>query len=158
MPQKQYLSHFDNLKNRWTDRRVELQKSLLQKNKDALEWITKHAVIGSVGGFALLTTPAVNVHLPNHIASAQEQFAQDIDTKMFLIADLSHSLPDTVQPLTLLQEETIAQTLTRHFGFRVTPYLQHKRLNTSYGYIGQEQHLARFPGDTMTNHFDTEED
>ena len=29
-----------------------------------------------------------------------------------------------------------------------------KRLNTTYGIIGQEQHLARFPGDNMFSHFD----
>ena len=32
------------------------------------------------------------------------------------------------------------------------------RLNTTYGLIGQEQHLARYPGDTMYTHFDNPED
>ena len=31
-----------------------------------------------------------------------------------------------------------------------------KRLNRSYGYIGAEQHLMRFAGDTISSHFSTE--
>lgn len=32
------------------------------------------------------------------------------------------------------------------------------RLNRSYGLIGAEQHLARYPGDSMATHFDNPED
>lgn len=159
MPQKPYKPHYEHLKNKWTDKQKELQKSLWEKHKDTLEWFSnyaKHAVVGSVGGFMLLTTPFTNNLSVNNVVT--NQVAQEIDKRFFLISDLSHSLPDTVQPLSPFQEETAAQTLSRTFGFRVAPYLEHKRLNTSYGYIGQEQHLARYPGDTLYNHFDTDED
>ena len=48
--------------------------------------------------------------------------------------------------------------LSRIFGFKVTPELEEKRLNRNYGLIGAEQHLARYPGDTLSTHFDSEED
>ena len=37
----------------------------------------------------------------------------------------------------------------------VTAELNGIRLNRSYGLIGAEQHLARYPGDTMASHFNT---
>jgi hypothetical protein len=77
---------------------------------------------------------------------------------VFLISDLSYELPDVVQPLSAPEEDLIAQTVTRHFNIRVTPELQGIRLNRSYGYIGAEQHLARYPGDTMNSHFDSTDD
>src|SRR5690606_25070271 len=61
-------------------------------------------------------------------------------------------------PLTNEEEEKIGQLLSRDFGLKVSASLSGKRLNRSYGYIGAEQHLARYPGDTMETHFDNEED
>src|SRR5690606_27742830 len=46
----------------------------------------------------------------------------------------------------------------RNFNMTITAELEGKRLNRSYGYIGAEQHLARYPGDTMATHFDNAED
>jgi hypothetical protein len=69
--------------------------------------------------------------------------------------DLSIVLPTTVQPLTEDQEKIIGQTLTRHFQIPVSATLQGKKLNRSYGLIGAEQHLMRYPGDTMESHFNT---
>jgi hypothetical protein len=36
--------------------------------------------------------------------------------------------------------------------------LEGKRLNRSYGLIGAEQHLARYPGDSLGSHFDSDQD
>lgn len=71
-----------------------------------------------------------------------------------MIYDLKSVLPDSVQPLTNEQEKNVSQILSRAYGVNVSAELDGKRLNTSYGLIGQEQHLQRFPGDSMFNHFD----
>ena len=67
-------------------------------------------------------------------------------------------MPNDVRSLTNDHENEIAKILSRTFGFSVTPELDGKRLNKSYGLIGLEQHLARFPGDNMAIHFDTKEE
>ena len=89
---------------------------------------------------------------------ASEDIGRALDKKTFLVYDLSHILPNKVKELTLPQEYTTAETLTRHFGIPITAELNGIRLNRTYGYIGAEQHLMRYPGDTMETHFDNPED
>lgn len=162
MAQKQYISHYENLKNKWIDKHRELQKVLEEKHSESREWIeksSKHLLVGSMAGMMLLTSPLTQSLTPVTASpSSQEQPYQELDKRVFLISDLSYELPDTVQTLSPTQEDVISETLTRHFNIRVTPELQGIRLNRSYGYIGAEQHLARFPGDTMSTHFDSAED
>lgn len=156
---KKSSQQFVHLHKKWSKRHSELKDNLWSKHKSSLDWIldkTKHLAVGSLGSLMLLITPVVfNLPIP-HPQIVKEQLAQEIDRKVFLISDLSHILPDRVRSLTSGEEDTIAQTLTRTFGFRVTAQLEEKRLNRSYGYIGAEQHLARFPGDNMSTHFDTQ--
>lgn len=71
---------------------------------------------------------------------------------------LKEKIPQEVRPLTIQEEQDVASVLSRDFGIPVSPELNGIRLNRSYGYIGQEQHLARFPGDGMPIHFDNEEE
>lgn len=158
MPQKQYISHYDNLKNKWTDKRNKLHQSLWEKHSETLNWFTKHvnnAFVGSVAGFIMVTMP---VPTPVQPPPTQTQQEISIDKRVFLINDLSHVLPQTVEPLSVSQEQTISTMLSRYYGIPVSASLQGIRLDRTYGYIGQEQHLARFPGDTMENHLDTQED
>src|SRR5581483_7167035 len=86
-------------------------------------------------------------------ASAQAS----IDPSVFVISDLLPHLPTNVQSLNRRQEKRIAAKLTQYFGFPVTAELDGIRLNTNYGLIGAEQHLARYPGDSMATHFDSDE-
>ena len=51
-----------------------------------------------------------------------------------------------------IQEETIAQTLSNQFNLKLTSSLQGHKLNEIYGYIGAEQHLRRWPGDSLEKH------
>jgi hypothetical protein len=81
-----------------------------------------------------------------------------VDKTAFLIADLSNFIPKEVEPLNAPRENSITEILTRHFGFRVTPEIYGIRLDRNYGYIGAEQHLMRFPGDTMATHFENPAD
>ena len=100
----------------------------------------------------LLSSPAANLIGPTSALSVEEH-KLPVDKNVFLVSDLSNILPKEVRPLTQEEEDSISKILTRDFGFRVTPELQGIKLNRSYGYIGAEQHLACYPGDTMTTHF-----
>ncbi len=153
--------HYEHLKNKWTDRHRELQKILWAKHKNSLDWLvnnSKQLVVGSLGGLILLTSPAIQQLSKPSISFANEQIAKNIDKKVFLISDLSKILPFQMRALSTDEEEKIANVLSRTFGIKVTPELNGKRLNRSYGLIGAEQHLARYPGDNMDNHFDRQED
>lgn len=162
MPGKKTHSHFHHLKHKWITKHRDLQKSLWEKHKDALQWAAetfspKHLVTGSLAGLLLLSAPThVALPLPNILA--HEKPYQDIDDSVFMITDLAGTLPDTVQELSPEQEQRVSEILSKTYGVKAVPELEGKRLNRSYGYIGAEQHLARYPGDTMESHFDNPED
>jgi hypothetical protein len=104
----------------------------------------------------LLTAP---VKPPVEMATAvASQTAQTIDSKAFLLADLASSVPQEVRPLTDEEETQIGELLTKKYGIKTTAKLDDKKLNRSYGLIGAEQHLARYPGDNMGSHFDGNSD
>jgi len=157
MPKKSV--HYQKLLKKWTKKHQDLQKEIFTKHKDAFEWLennSKQLAVGSAAGLFLLTNPIIP-QIPATFSAAIAN-SQEVDKKVFLIYDLKSILPELVQPLTETQEKEIAQILERTFNIPVTAELAGKRLNTSYGYIGQEQHLARYPGDTMFTHFDTVEE
>jgi len=154
-------SHYKNLSDRWRARHQDLTKKLWSKHKESLDWLSnnyKQLIAGSLGGLMLLTGQAVNSQPFLHQASALEPSVKKVDKKVFLISDLVKVLPSEVRALDTDEEQKVSDILTRTFGFKVAPVLQGKRLNRNYGLIGAEQHLARYPGDVLSTHFDSEED
>ncbi len=164
MTQYKYTPHYEELKDKWLDQQKDLQKGLLEKHKEAFEWLehkSKQFVVGTVGSLIMFAQPVTaSIAATQPPVPPQFEIPDDraIAPQTKLILDLTYSLPSDVQPLTDEQEKVIGQTLTRHFGIPVAAELQGKRLNRSYGIIGAEQHLMRYPGDTMASHFDSAED
>lgn len=160
MPKKKTSPYYEYLKEKWSLRHNLLQKEIFEKHKDSFEWLSnnsKQFAVGSLAGIFLLTSPIIP-KIPTTFSSASAEINQAIDKKVFLVYDLKNALPGEVRPLTVPEESNISEILTRTYGFRVTPELEGKRLNTSYGLIGQEQHLARYSGDNMLTHFDNQTD
>jgi hypothetical protein len=155
-------SHYQQLSNRWKARHQNLQRKLWAKHGESLAWLSnnyRRLVSGSLGGLMLLTGQMSNFLPPSsHIASAQNSIAKNVDRKVFLISDLSHILPKEVRPLDAKEEKDVSDILTKAYGIKVVPELDGKRLNRNYGLIGAEQHLTRYPGDNLSNHFDSDDE
>lgn len=157
-----YDSHYKYLSGKWRKRHAQLQKELWAKHGNSLNWLSnnyRQLVAGSLGGLMLLSSSGINSSSFQSLANAQKPAVPiiekpKIDKKVFLISDLSKVLPSEVKSLTTEEEQKLSEILTRSFGFKVVPEILGKRLNRSYGLIGAEQHLSRFPGDTMNSHFD----
>lgn len=152
-------AHYNHLRDRWTQQHATLHGRLWEKHKEALEWLQKksqHAAIGSLGAFMLFAMPGKQeVTMPKtHIAHTPQEVGKELDKTVFVINDLSKILPETVAPLTDAQEKQVGNVFARYYGVNASAELEGKRLNRSYGYIGAEQHLRRFEGDTMEGHFD----
>lgn len=159
MPKKKKNLQYEHLKELWSKRHKELEKEIFEKHKESFHWLSENSkqfAVGSLAGLFLLTSP-ITPKIPSSFSSASAEVNKSIDKRAFLIYDLKSVLPDEVRPLTQEEEKGVSQVLTRDFGFNVVPELEGKRLNTSYGLIGQEQHLARYPGDTMLSHFEDSE-
>ncbi len=149
-------SHYKHLSDRWRARNQDLQRKLWNKHKESLDWFSNNYrkfVAGSLGGLMLLTGQTASSSPAKPIAAAQFS-VQKVDNKIFLISDLANVLPHEVRLLNSQEEIEISEILSRTFGFKVAPELEGKRLNRNYGLIGAEQHLARFPGDVLSTHFD----
>ena len=52
------------------------------------------------------------------------------------------------------QEEKISEEIEKMYGVKAVAELEGNRLNNSYGRMGAEQHLPRYPGDTVYEHRD----
>ncbi len=162
MAHKKTRPHIEHLKKKWSEKRKLLNKKVWDKHQEALEWLhnsSKQAIVGSMAGLIMLTHPGSSALIAQNMSPDKEKKPSEekpARTKSQLIADLQSQLPERVQKLSNEQETTIGNILTDYFQIKVTPILENKRLNRSYGYIGAEQHLMRYPGDTMDTHFDTE--
>lgn len=157
MPKKSSRSYV-HLKKLWTKKHEELQKDLFIKHKDAFDWLennSKQLVLGSAAGLYLLTSPII-AEIPHSFEAAAQTVP--FDKKAFLIYDLKNVLTSEVRPLNTEEEQKVIEVLNRTFGMSVKAELSGIRLNTQYGLIGQEQHLARFPGDNIYSHFDSPEE
>ena len=69
-----------------------------------------------------------------------------------LLASLRQILPQKVGPLGRAQEKTLEQVFKETIGVNTKATLEGEHLNATYGYIGAEQHLARYAGDRMAIH------
>lgn len=162
MARKRYHSHYEQLKNKWVVRHQELKKNLWVKHGQSLNWLTnnvKQLAAGSAAGLLLLTSPpAPNVLSFKNLQANAQQVGKPIEKSIFLVSDLLNVLPKEAQHLNKDEEQKIAKILARTFDLKVSAELDGKRLNRNFGIIGAEQHLVRYPGDTMSTHFDTEEE
>lgn len=158
----QKKSHYHHLKEKWTAHHQKVKSKLWNKHKEALDWAsknTKQLAVSSAASLMLLSSPPLPAIPPAHALIANQESTPNIDKNVFLINDLYNVLPhDEIRALTLEEEQKVAEILSRTFTLKVTAELESKRLNRSYGLIGAEQHLARFPGDSMNIHFDTQDE
>lgn len=157
---KKQSSHYHTLKNKWSKHHDELKKSIWNKHKDSLQSLqltSKQLMAGSLASLMLVsqsaTTPALAQQLLPKPTPAEEHPNK---TPQQLVKDLATKLPDPITPLDPIQKTEIAQVLSDYFHVRAISNLQGIELNRAYGIIGAEQHLMRYPGDTLTTHFSTE--
>ncbi len=142
--------HYEILRKKWTQKHRSLQAKLFGKHKE----LGRQIMVGGLGGLMLIATPgAAMLSAPPHLLTSG-QIDKELDTNAILAENLNKITPPQVRPLTEKEENKIGQLLSKDFGFSVSATLDGKRLNRSYGLIGGEQHLYRFPGDNLIKHAD----
>lgn len=153
---KKKLSHYEQLASKWLEKQKKTQERLLYNHGSVFQQYidnSKQLAIGSLAGLMLLFSPATPSQATAPATVKEAPVSLDKTTK--LILDLSAVLPGTVQPLTVDQNSKVSVLLTKFLGAPVSASLQDISLNTTYGLIGQEQHLYRYPGDTITDQLPT---
>ncbi len=159
------LSQYDILSSQWARKHAKAQEKLWKSHKkhiDAALAKPRQLAAGSMAGLLMLSQPvpsAIVTQAVQQIVLPSESTTQPSTlSKDTLIAQLSSALPSEVISLTDEQEDAVATILTNHYGVVASPSYEGKRLNRSYGLIGAEQHLMRYPGDTMATHFNNADD
>ncbi len=104
---------------------------------------------------ALLLGPVAARNLPsphpNEVLAVARTSPQEV-----LVNDLNSILPSRMSALTIDQEKKISGIFKNILGINAVGTLEGEHLNTTYGLIGAEQHLRRYPGDTISQHSDSD--
>lgn len=79
----------------------------------------------------------------------ESQLIPVITPQKVLIDSLRQFLPLKPRPLIRDEEKSLEQIFFEILKVPAKATLEGEHLNTTYGYIGAEQHLVRYPGDTM---------
>lgn len=135
-------------------------KFLNEKEID-LKYIRRHSSkllgAGALAGTLLLTPPTHSKNLPDlkKIASSlrlgEDVKQVELPSVAFKLA-LSKMLPEETRPLSRQEEKYLEQLIYDNLGIRARATLEGEHLNTTYGNIGAEQHLKRYPGDNLAAH------
>jgi hypothetical protein len=107
---------------------------------------------GAAATTFMVTAPAMIPAMAALPDSSHERFVSPVDYRDQLKKSLGLSLPSSVAPLSEDTENHIAKVFHDTLGIHAVARLEGNHLNTTYGYIGQEQHLPRYPGDTVFRH------
>ncbi len=75
-----------------------------------------------------------------------------------LVRELEKILTKDGSGLSIGDENAIAKLIEKTYAIRATAELEGKRLNTSFGRTGYEQHLPRYPGDDISQHDEWKEE
>lgn len=165
--EKLKLRHFEEQK-KLKEKHPHFQKFLEEKGL-SLSKIREHSAktltAGALTGILALSTPAhaqaLNLYgtgqappLPPPVLSTLIVAGAVLPEypENYLAEELKKMLPDRPIPLHLETEKNIGLLLERLTGIKARGTLEGEHLNTTYGYIGAEQHLPRFSGDTVSAH------
>jgi hypothetical protein len=152
-------SKYSELKNKWTAKHSDLQQKIIKKHARPLKRVVEKVDVrkvaaGSLGGLVMLLNPGTSMlPSPHHLIEAKEALPKnDEDRQRNFVRALQSVLPPQMQKLEKFEEEELEEILSSTYGMNVRAELEGKKLNRSYGMIGGEQHLYRYPGDTLEQH------
>ncbi len=151
---------FLQLQRSWSAYEKKLHDRLWEKHGHILapfQQVVRHVVAGSLAVLLSITQPAATAILAETITPDATPEVTHHSPEQ-LRERLQSTLPLQVNQLTSDQEMQVEHVLSEFFGMKVSAELNGMRLNRSYGYIGAEQHLMRFAGDTILSHFATDDE
>lgn len=154
MQKKTYSPSYSKYKRRLQSHHKKIVKEIRKKNSTALVSL-KNNSLGALGG-ALMLTSSVGPTLAHNISEANSsELALDRDvTKKNSLLKVQELLSSTAGELKDSQVDELAKELSRAYGYNFTNTINGNKLNTNWGYFGQEQHLYRWKGDTLGAHIE----
>lgn len=143
--------HYEYLRKKWISKHKSSTEKFLEKHGNTLRKVT----LGGLGGLVLLNTPGMSGVAHSQTLADGMGITYAEDKNALLAKDLKNEVPEEVRKLTPEEEEKITAILSQKLGVKVASELEGIRLGRSYGLIGGEQHLYRYPGDSLFKHAET---
>lgn len=161
----------EKLRSRLKVKHLETKKVLSDKHPQVEDYLKKKGIefgkirghsakiigAGALTGTLLLSPPTGAKAISSPVkaikkahAAARVQGAQA--SQEVLVGALNEVLPDAPRPLSREEEKHLESLFENIMGVKTKAALEGEHLNTTYGYIGAEQHLQRYPGDTLAQH------
>ena len=165
MPAKKSLRSFTDLKRVFDDRLKKSEKHFQNSHPHAVSFLscknisllhirehaTKLFASGIVAGSLMLATPTIS-QLTTVPETYKHAHLSHFERETLFARELTAYLSSDSYTLTSDQEEEISKLIKEYWNIHAYPVLESRRLNTSYGLMGAEQHMPRFPGDTLYQH------
>lgn len=143
-------------------------KQRLSRHKKAQTWLKEKGVsvtklraksarlltAGALSGALLLNSGGINIPkvAVEFIGQAFAKPLSGQELKNTFIAAMQSIVPQDPRPLTDKEEEGLSEVFKKYLKVSGVSSLEGNHLNTTYGYTGEEQHLARYPGDSIGEH------
>jgi hypothetical protein len=141
----------------------------LSKHKSAYAWLADkglkvHQLREKSAGLLAAGALTSNLLLPGNFGTDIQKFANNVvqniyanqisgeSVRVALAAALSPTLPSKVGPLNESQEKELSVFFKKYLNIDAKAELDGNHIPQTYGYTGEEQHLARFPGDSIGEH------
>lgn len=158
------LKHLQ-VKSHFEERHKEASKYLKEKGLDlgkVREHSAKLLAASALAGSLALASPSPSLALlppPNEILEkTKSTYLPALSKATRLREAMKEILPETTRPLTQQEEKYLEKIIQELTGVQAKATLEGEHLNTTYGRIGTEQHLRRYPGDVNTHHAPTPTD
>jgi hypothetical protein len=144
---------FEHLRKKWLARHAETSQNLIDKH-------VRHIAATSLGSLMLLSTPGITIATsPANLQPAEQtKISASSSNNALLASELIDKLPAETQKLSKEQDDVIVGLIKKDLGIDVKAEIDNKRLNRTYGVIGGEQHLYRYPGDVVQAHAKSAQD
>lgn len=161
------------LRNKLKLKNLETKKSFQEKYPEAHKFLSEKGLelgkirqhsakiisAGALTGTLLLSPPTGTGQLPQpkEITKSISDINKEKDVQInmpqkYLTDKLSSMLPESIRPLNRSEEKNIEQVFSEVLKVPAKATLEGEHLNTTYGLIGAEQHLKRYPGDLLDYH------
>lgn len=164
-------AYFNKLRSTFAERERSTRERVRSKHQPHIEFLekrglslenlreagTRKVATGALAGLMVIS-PISGVS--QAVAKAEPVGAQAVitsreDMSYKLAQELKKVVPDGYQNLSPEQEKSVSQIFADTLNVRANSEISGRRLNRSFGLIGAEQHLYRFPGDNIFDHAQT---
>jgi hypothetical protein len=126
-----------------------LAHNLRQKSSQIL------ASAGLVG--AILTAPILSTTQRPGIVFSQENNEDKKSNRQNLLGFLHERIPHGTYKFSIEEAKIVEEEIIKSTKIKAVAYLDDQSLNHHLGYIGFEQHLDRYPGDSLSQHDELQE-